>query len=239
MLRQTAPSKLLQLGAKKLNISLSPDKIEKFLIYLEELKNWNKKINLTALRENDEIVIKHFLDSLSCYLVMEKIPDKLIDIGTGAGFPSIPLKIFLPKIKCTLIEAREKKIAFLLHLTKKLNLQNVTIIKARAEEVAKEEKRESFDLALGRAVARLNVLLEYALPYVKVGGYLIAQKGASIQGIKKAENALFLLGGKIRNIKYIKLPFLEQPRSLILIQKIKTTPFAYPRRVGIPQKRPL
>ena len=238
MLKQVSTSEFLKEGAKKFGISLSPEQIEKFLLYLEELKSWNKKINLTALRKDEEIVIKHFLDSLSCYLLMKKTPERLVDIGPGAGFPSLPLKILLPQIKCTLIEAREKKIVFLQHLIKKLNLHNVTLIKARAEEAAKGEKRESFDMAVGRAVARLNILLEYALPYLKIGGYLIAQKG-NIEKIEKAQNALSILGGRIVEVKNIKLPFLDQSRSLILIQKIRTTPSRYPRRPGIPQKRPL
>ena len=238
-MKHDTPSRLLQSGAEQLHISLLPDRIESFLIYLEELKNWNKKVNLTALHGDEEIVVKHFLDSLSCSLAMKKVPDSLIDIGTGAGFPSIPLKILLPQIKCTLIEATEKKIVFLEHLIKKLNLKNVMLLKARAEELAKGEKRESFDLALGRAVAPLNTFLEYALPYVKVGGYVIAQKGARAGAIDNADNALSVLGGRVVGIKHLRLPFLNHPRTLILICKIKSTPEKYPRRPGIPQKRPL
>ena len=239
MLTKYPPSKLLELGAKKLGIFIPPGKIEKFLIYLEELKLWNKKINLTSLKDDEKIVIKHFLDSLSCFIVLKNIPHRLVDVGTGAGFPSVPLKILLPEIKCTLIEAKKKKTFFLEHLIKKLNLEDITIINARAEEMAKGKERESFDLALGRAVAKLNILLEYALAYVKVGGYLIAQRGRYEKELKGAENALLVLGAKVVEIKDIQLPFIDEPRSLILIQKIKNTPFKYPRRVGIPQKRPL
>jgi len=239
MLAADTPAKLLEIGAERLGILLSSGKIEKFLIYLEELKSWSKKVNLTALKKDENIVIKHFLDSLSCYLAMKSIPERLVDIGTGAGFPSLPLKILLPDIKCTLIEVKGKKTDFLCHLIRKLNMQDVTIVKARAEEMARGGNRESFDLAVGRAVAKFNILLEYALPYVKVGGYLIAHKGKDKKEIKDAKNALLVLGGKIEDIKQIKLPFLDQTRNLVLVQKVKNTPLKYPRRVGIPKKRPL
>ncbi|MBE0479058.1 16S rRNA (guanine(527)-N(7))-methyltransferase RsmG [Candidatus Aerophobetes bacterium] len=239
MLTEYPPSRLLELGAKKLGITIAPEKIEKFLIYLEELKLWNRKINLTSLKSDEEILIKHFLDSLSCSILWKKTPHRLIDIGTGAGFPSLPLKILLPEIKCTLIEAKKKKTVFLEHLIKKLNLEDIRIINARAEDMAREEERESFDLALSRAVAKLNILLEYALVYVKLGGYLIAQKGKDAKEIEEAKNALSILGGQIVEVKHINLPFLNEHRSLILIKKVKSTPLAYPRRTGIPQKRPL
>jgi len=212
MLAADTPAKLLEIGAERLGILLSSGKIEKFLIYLEELKSWSKKVNLTALKKDENIVIKHFLDSL---------------------------KILLPDIKCTLIEVKGKKTDFLCHLIRKLNMQDVTIVKARAEEMARGGNRESFDLAVGRAVAKFNILLEYALPYVKVGGYLIAHKGKDKKEIKDAKNALLVLGGKIEDIKQIKLPFLDQTRNLVLVQKVKNTPLKYPRRVGIPKKRPL
>lgn len=236
MLTPDTPSRLLELGANKLGISLSGEKIEKFLIYMEELKSWNQRANLTAIKRDQEIVIKHFLDSLSCYLAMKDIPGRLVDIGTGAGFPSLPLKILLPGIKCTLIEAKKKRTNFLHHLIKKLNIENVAVVKSRAEEIARGKNRESFDLAVGRAVAKLNIFLECALPYVRVEGYLIAHKG---EDVEEAKNALSILGGKIMDVKHIKLPFFNHPRSLILIQKIKSTPLKYPRRPGIPQKRPL
>jgi 16S rRNA (guanine527-N7)-methyltransferase len=237
--RQSTSLKLLKEGGEKLGISLSSWQIKKFTLYLEELKIWNKKINLTALKSDEEIVIKHFLDSLSLSLVIHQPPENLVDIGPGAGFPSLPLKIFLPRIECTLIESSGKKVKFLQHLVKKLNLEGVTLIKARAEEVARGNLRESFDLAVGRAVAKLNVLLEYTLPYLKAGGYLVAQRGKTLQEIELAEGALSILGGEIREVKWLSLPFSGEPRSLILIQKVRPTPLKYPRRPGIPGKRPL
>jgi len=237
--RQSTPSELLKRGGEELGISLSSWQIKKFTIYLEELKIWNRKINLTALKSDEEIVVKHFLDSLSLSLVVHQKPENLVDIGPGAGFPSLPLKIFLPRMQCTLIESSGKKAKFLQHLIKKLDLQNVTLIKARAEEVARGNLRESFDLAVGRAVAKLNVLLEYTLPYVKVGGYLVAQKGETLREIELAQRALLILGGRIIKVKWLNLPFSGEFRSLILIQKVKSTPLKYPRRPGIPGKRPL
>ena len=239
MAKENILSELLREGAEKIGIFLSSEKIEKFFIYLEQLKLWNEKVNLTAIKRDKEIIVKHFLDSLTCYLIMDKDATNLVDIGSGAGFPSLPLKILLPEIKCTLIEARKKKVTFLHHLVRKLELKNVTLINGRAEEIARGEKRESFDVAVGRAVAGLNVLAEYALPYVKVGGCFIVQKGSQVKQLKKARNAFLLLGGRVERIKKINLPFLNQERNLILVRKAGPTPLKYPRRPGIPEKNPL
>jgi len=207
---------ILKKGAEEIGVFLSQEKIEKFLIYLEELKRWNKKINLTALEEDKKIIVKHFLDSLTLCSVMNKIPQEVVDIGPGAGFPSLPLKIVLPQIKCTLVEARKKKVDFLHHIVEKLCLKGVVLINKRAEEFAREkEARGRFDVAVARAVAKLNILLEYTL------------------------RALSILGGEVERIKKIKLPFFDIPRSLVVIRKIKETPSGYPRRPGIPAKRPL
>ncbi|MBC7188908.1 16S rRNA (guanine(527)-N(7))-methyltransferase RsmG [Candidatus Aerophobetes bacterium] len=230
---------MLKQGVAELGISLTFPQVEKFLIYLEELKKWNKKFNLTSITEDKDIIVKHFIDSLSCLLVMEKRQESLVDIGAGAGFPSIPLKIAVPHIRCTLIEARKKKALFLNHLVKKLSFEDVRIINKRAEEVAHEKERESYDVAVGRAVAPFNVLLEYAIPLLKVGGILIAQKGKNKEDIKKAENALKILGAEIKKVEKITLPILNLPRKLIVVQKTASTPSGYPRRPGIPQKRPL
>lgn len=239
MLNTYSLPELLKTGAEQLGIFISPHKINKFITYLEELKLWNKKLNLTSLVDDKKIIIKHFLDSLSCFLVFKRLPEQLVDIGTGAGFPSLPLKILLPEITCTLIEVTRKKADFLEHLLKKLELTGVTIINARAEDRARGNLRESFDVALGRAVAKLNVLLEYALAYVKVDGYLVAQSGEWEVKTKEAEKALLIMGGKVAEVKTIQLPFTDEHRSLILIQKTKNTPLKYPRRAGMPQKKPL
>ncbi|MCD6406308.1 16S rRNA (guanine(527)-N(7))-methyltransferase RsmG [Candidatus Aerophobetes bacterium] len=232
---------ILKKGAEEVGVFLSQEKIEKFLIYLEELKRWNKKINLTALEEDKEIIVKHFLDSLTLCSVMNKIPQEVVDIGPGAGFPSLPLKIVLPQIKCTLVEARKKKVDFLHHIVEKLCLKGVVLINKRAEEFAREkEARGRFDVAVARAVAKLNILLEYTLPYLKIGGYLISQKGRYPEKeVEEAKRALSILGGEVERIKKIKLPFFDIPRSLVVIRKIKETPSGYPRRPGIPAKRPL
>lgn len=230
---------LLKEGAKKFGIYLTSNQLQKFFIYLKELKVWNKRFNLTAIKDDKQIVIKHFLDSLSLRLVMKNYPRNLVDIGPGAGFPSIPLKIAFPDIKCSLIESSSKKVDFLLYLKERLNLKQIEIIKERAERIARGEKRESFECAVARAVARLNVLLEYSLPFVKTGGYFIAQKGPDTREIKTAQNALLVLGGELAKIRHLELPFSEESRCLILIQKVKSTPLKYPRRPGIPKKRPL
>lgn len=230
---------ILTKGTKQLGISLSQSQVKKFITYLEDLKTWNEKFNLTALKTDREIVIKHFLDSLTLCQLFYQIPKNLVDIGPGAGFPSLPIKIYLPDVKCTLIEANGKKIGFLEYIIQRLNLKEVFLIKARAEEMARGDLRERFDLAVGRGVAKLNVLLEYTLPYVKIGGCMIAQKGRNLQEINEAKKALSLLGGKITQIRSLKLPFSDEHRNLILIKKVKSTPLSYPRRPGIPKKRPL
>lgn len=229
----------MQEGARQFGIVLSGEKVEKFLAYLKELKSWNEKINLTGIRDEREILIKHFLDSLSIFQVTDENFQKLVDIGPGAGFPSLPLKLSVPSIQCTLIESNKKKTDFLQHIVRYLDLQNVRVIRARAERVAKGEERENFDYAVGRAVAKLNVLLEYTLPFLKIGGYFIAQKGPDIREVEQIQEALSILGGEIIEVRHFKLPFSGSPRSLIVIKKVKLAPSKYPRRPGIPQKRPL
>lgn len=223
-----------------------------FQTYSSELIAWNRQTNLTRIIEPEEIVIKHFLDSLSVYQALPGIPTSgdahssnftfsMVDVGSGAGFPGLPLKIALPNIQLTLLEATAKKTTFLQHVVELLRLTGVTVLTARAEEVGHHAAhREQYDVALARAVSALPVLAEYTLPLVKVGGVVIAQKGPNLTGeIETAANALATLGGTISQILPVEIPGLEEVRHLVIIQKIEPTPQRYPRRPGVPAKRPL
>ena len=204
-----------------------------FNLYLQELLEWNKKFNLTAITDPEEVRRKHFEDSLTLLQTIQLTDQSLIDIGAGAGFPGIPLKIACPEIKLTLLEATRKKADFLKHIVSVLNLNNTEVIWGRAEEIAKE-KRESFDIAVSRAVAKLNTLCEYCLPFIKVGGIFIAYKEENVEEeVEDAKVAISTLGGSVREIK--KLP----QRSLVIIDKVKPTPPQFPRRPGMAKKRPL
>lgn len=224
---------------KQANITLSDTQINQFVQYYELLTETNKVMNLTALTEPKDVAVKHFIDSLFAYdPAMHNAT--MADVGTGAGFPGVPLKIFDPTIKLTLLDSLAKRLKFLDTLTTELGLQNVTTVHARAEDAGKDKNlREQFDFVTARAVARLNVLAEFCLPLVKVGGKFIAMKGDAQDEIAEAENAIKLLGGKIIEIKNIKLPNLDDKRTLVIIEKIKTTPNKYPRKAGTATKEPL
>ena len=212
---------------------------DQFQIYLNELLNWNKKVNLTTITDPEEIRLKHFTDSLALLETLPLTNQTVVDIGSGAGFPGIPLKIACPEIKLTLIEARQKKVEFLKHLVKILQLKEVEIIWDRAEQVAKT-KRECFDLAVARAIAKLNVLSEYCLPLVKINGLFVAYKEQEIEEeAKQAESAFGLLGGKLKEIKKYKLGNSDIFRSLVIVKKISPTPKKFPRRPGMAKKKPL
>ncbi len=207
-----------------------------FSTYKRELLLWNEKFNLTAITNESDIDEKHFEDSLSLISVLPEDAHTLIDIGSGAGFPGIPLGIALPKTKVTLLEATNKKCTFLEHIVSTLGLQNVEVVSARAEEAGRhQDMREKFDVATGRAVAALPVLLEYALPLLKTGGLLIAQKDSSKEDFKEAENALETLGGKIESIQKTG----SGERVFVLVRKLKPTPSDFPRLPGTPSKKPL
>lgn len=233
---------ILEKGVAELGIRLDEEQKSQFALYLQELKEWNKKINLTAIKDDRGIIVKHFLDSLSC-LKAEKIKrgSFLVDLGSGAGFPGLPLKIVSPSLQVTLVESSKKKIQFLSWTIKKLGLMDVVVVCERAEEFGRKElARESCDLVVARAVAPLSILAEYALPLLKIGGYFIAQKSkVSKEEVTQAESAIQILGGQIEKIMPTKVPFLEAVRHLVLIKKIHFTPVKYPRRVGVPLKRPL
>ena len=235
----------LILGAKKLGLPLNPRQVEQFHIYYQELITWNERINLTAITDYEEVQIKHFLDSLTVTLALKQPIGgeglRLIDVGAGAGLPGIPLKILLPAIKLTLLEATAKKAAFLQHLRHKLGLDDVEIVVGRAEDVAHETQyREKFDIVLSRAVASLPTLAELTLPFCAIGGSFVAQKKGTIDlEISQATRAIDLLGGKLREAKRINLEEFTDERWLITIDKVLPTPQPYPRRPGIPAKRPL
>lgn len=225
-----------------IGIHLSQRQVAAFQRYENELLEWNAKYNLTAIRDPEGIRSKHFLDSLTCLLAWRERPPKtLIDIGTGAGFPGIPLKIVCPRLKLTLVDSVGKKLDFCRHVVETLDLEDVTCIQARAEEIGlKEEHRERYDWAVARAVANLPVLVEYLLPLVRVGGAALAQKGASgPQEAHSAQNAIRLLGGHLRQIIPVLLPGVVEERFLVVIDKTGATPPGYPRRVGLPAKRPI
>jgi 16S rRNA (guanine527-N7)-methyltransferase len=223
-------------------IHLTQSQLDCFIYYMDELMVWNTIHNLTAIRDKEKIVIKHFLDSLSCYPgIREKSPKKMIDIGTGAGFPGIPLKILFPQMELTLVESVGKKANFCEHIVNNLNLSGVTVIKSRAEELGQSKQhREQYDWAVARAVASMPVLMEYLLPFVKVNGVVLAQKGETGPAeVQSAEKAIRVLGGHIRQLQKVVLPGVAEERYLIYIDKVASTPPQYPRRTGIPTKTPL
>lgn len=224
------------------NLRLTEKQIAALKTYERELLEWNQKFNLTALRDSESIRVKHFLDSLSCSLAWKSSPPrKMIDVGTGAGFPGVPLKIVCPSMRLTLVESVGKKAAFCRHIVETLELEDVTVIHARAEELGQQaEHREAYDWAVARAVANLNVLSEYLLPLVKVGGTALAQKGESGPAeAQAAERAMRLLGGKLKQLIEVHLPGVADDRYLVLIEKHAATPPKYPRKPGMAAKAPL
>jgi 16S rRNA (guanine527-N7)-methyltransferase len=222
--------------------AITETELQAFRVYEDELCEWNKKINLTAIRDRDEIQVKHFLDSLTCMTSLGGIDDlRLIDVGTGGGFPGLPIKICCPNLKLTLVDSVGKKLDFCRHLISKLNLQKVEMVQSRAEDLGQNlDYREKYDRAVSRAVASLPVLLEYLLPLLIVGGKAVIQKGENgpIE-LEDSTKALIVLGGKLEAIQSVRLPGVEDARYLITIQKISKTPPQYPRRVGIPSRKPL
>lgn len=217
---------------------IAEEQMQKFFSYMELLLEWNQKMNLTAITDPKEIILKHFIDSMtiSPYIEEEK---KVIDVGTGAGFPGIPLAIICPNTSFTLIDALNKRISFLKEVVTKLQLSNVVVEHARAEDFAKEN-REKYDIATSRAVANLPVLLEYLLPFVKKEGKCICMKGPNIQEeLDEAKKAITVLGGELEKVDYFHLMDTEIERNNVVIKKIKNTPLQYPRKSGIPSKNPI
>ncbi|MCA2002145.1 MAG: 16S rRNA (guanine(527)-N(7))-methyltransferase RsmG [Chloroflexi bacterium] len=224
------------------NVHLTGRHILALAAYERELLEWNQKFNLTAIRDAESIRVKHFLDSFSCVLAWKAVPpQRLIDVGTGAGFPGIPLKILYPSMQLTLVESVGKKAKFCQHIVDTLGLEHVTVVHARAEDLGqKAEHREGYDWAVARAVANLNALCECLLPLVKVGGTALAQKGESGPAeAQSAEKAMKLLGGKLRKLIPVNLPGVADDRYLLLMDKVAATPPKYPRAAGMATKTPL
>lgn len=231
----------LKTGAERLGITLDDIKLRQFEGYMTILLDWNERINLTAITEKDEIISKHFLDSVTL-LCSEKLKDPvtLIDIGAGAGFPSIPVKIARPDLKVTMLDSLNKRIDFLNEVISRLELKDIRAIHSRAEDGARTQLRESFDIATARAVADLAVLAEYALPFVKVDGYFIAMKGtAPEEEINSAKPAIKAMGGKIEAVKEIFIEEGQLEHTLVIIKKTEKTPSKYPRKAGKPSKDPI
>ena len=224
------------------NVYLTGRQVIALTTYERELIEWNQKFNLTAIRDVAGIRTKHFLDSFSCVLAWKANPPaNLIDIGTGAGFPGIPLKIIYPNTKVTLLESVGKKAMFCQHIISLLSLEGIEVVNARAENIGQmPEHREQYEWGIARAVANMRVLSEYLLPLVQVGGTMLAQKGESGPAeVHAAENAIKLLGGQVRQLIPVTLPGVVEERHLVLLDKVAATPPGYPRKPGIPSKKPL
>ena len=235
-------AEILKKAAEEYGISLSETQLRQFDRYQELLVEWNQKMNLTALTEPKDVAIKHMIDSVSIY--DEKWFSEgmsVIDVGTGAGFPGLPLKILCPSLKVTLLDSLNKRVKFLETVVSELGLSDIVCVHARAEEAARQKQyREKFDAVVSRAVARLPILAEYDLPFVRVGGFFAAMKGAKYEEeAEEAKKAVKLLGGGEPVLREIKLPGLEGKRGIIYIRKEKKTPSVYPRKAGTPEKNPI
>ncbi len=239
-------AQLLKEGTLNYGRELNEQQVSQFGTYMELLKEWNKKINLTAIEDDKEIIIKHFIDSMSIlpYINNEKL--KLIDIGTGAGFPGIPLKIANPQLEVTLLDSLDKRIKFLneiintTNISGKTEISEIKAVHGRAEDLGlNPQYREKYDIAVARAVANLPVLLEYCLPFVKINGIFIAMKGSNTEELNNSSKALDILGGKIEKIEKFDLPATNIERNVIIVRKFRQTPTKYPRKAGKPSKEPL
>lgn len=232
----------LEVWAREIGLVLSPSQLEQFTAYERLLVTWNERISLTSIRLPRDIQIRHFFDSLTCAAVTGPLDGRsLIDVGSGAGFPGLPLKIIFPTLKLTLVDSVAKKARFLEEVVGELGLSDVTVIAERAEVVGQDNLyREQFDWAVARAVAELRILVELLLPLCRVGGHALAQKGESAAAeAQTAATAITALGGGEPQITSVLLPEVEQIHYLIVVDKVQTTPSRYPRRSGIPAKRPL
>ncbi len=233
---------LQQAAQKLLGLQLTVSQVRAFRVYARELEEWNRRMNLTAITDPADVEMRHFLDSLSCLLARRPGPGcRVMDVGTGAGFPGIPLKIVCPGIKLTLVEATEKKTVFLRHIVETLQLEGVAVLSERAETLGQaSDHRERYDWVLARAVAEMRTLAEYLLPLCRIGGRCIAQKGeGALQEVAGAQHAIHLLGGRIAQITSVELPTIVETRYLVDLEKVAATPPKYPRRPGIPSKRPI
>ncbi len=232
---------LLATGAREFDLDLSPAQLDQFARYADLLVDWNLRFNLTSIVDPRDIVIKHFLDSLSAIRSLPPGPLRLIDVGAGAGLPGLPIKLVRPEISLTLLEATRKKCDFLQAVIADLQLSAVQVINARAEAAGRlPEHRERYDIAMARAVAEMPTLIEYLLPLVRVGGLAVAQKSKEAEKeTQRATAAITTLGGRLREVLPVVVPALNESRYLVIIKKIAGTPEKYPRRTGVPAKKPL
>ena len=233
---------LMSKSAEDVGLQLSKEQYDEFLIYMKLLQEWNEKINLTAIVEDEEVIKKHFIDSIKAFKRDElKNAKNLIDVGTGAGFPGLPIAIMKDDIKVTLLDSLNKRINFLNTVISNLGLSNVTTIHSRAEDGARDNKlREKFDIATSRAVANMSVLSEFCLPYVKIGGHFIALKGPSVdQEIKESEGAIKILGGDLVDICEVNIEDTELRHNLVVVKKVAVCSKVYPRKAGSITKNPL
>lgn len=231
--------KLIIKKGKEINIELDEDKSVMFYTYMNMLVEWNEKINLTSITEPNDVILKHFIDSLTAYKHLKNA--SVIDVGTGAGFPGIPLKILDEDVEITLLDSLNKRINFLNEVIDKLGLENIKTIHGRVEEVARnKEYREGFDIAVSRAVAPLNVLLEYMIPLIKVGGKCVCMKGSNVEEeIKQSANALKRLNAEIEIVESFELPGTDMKRNIVVVKKLGKTDKVFPRKAGTPSKKPL
>lgn len=228
----------LQQGARILNLTLSGEQTDLFVRYYNLLIAGNRQVNLTHIIDAKDVALKHFIDSLTCTSVVDFSEEKsIVDVGSGAGFPGIPLKIIFPQINLTMVDSQQKRVNFLRWVTQELSLSGIEIYHRRAEEFGRGESfRENYDMCVSRAVAGLQVLGEFCLPLVKVGGFFIALKGPDMETeINEAEKGIRILGGKVKSLHKLKLPVTGDGRSIVVIEKVENTPSKYPRRTGIPR----
>lgn len=232
----------LEEGSNQFGVSLDNNQINQFFCYKDLIIEWNKKMNLTAITEEKEIIIKHFLDSISIGQSLDFTSvNNIIDIGTGAGFPGIPIKIAYPNLKITLLDSLNKRIDFLKKVVSQLSLKDVKCVHGRAEELGQnKDYRKSYDICVSRAVAHLSVLAEYTLPFLKVGGTFISMKSINVEEeINDSTKAIDVLGGEIIDIKDTMIPFSDINHRIILIKKVRPTPTKFPRKPGKPSKNPI
>lgn len=232
----------LKSGANSYGLELNDTQINQFMRYLELLREWNEKINLTAITDPEEIITKHFLDSMSVFSTPYiKEGTSVIDVGTGAGFPGLVMKIAKPEIKLTLLDSLAKRLNFLQTVCDDTDICNVNFVHSRAEDGGvSSQHREKYDVAIARAVANMSTLSEYLLPFVKTGGYFIAMKGPlADEELENAKNAIAVLGGKIETVAEVKVPFTDLHHRIVVVKKVKPCPKGYPRKAGTPAKKPL
>jgi len=236
------PAPALIDGARALGLTLSSDQVDQFSRYAAELIDWNRRVNLTAISDPLEIVHKHFLDSLSVITACDlQAADRIIDVGSGAGFPGLPIRIARPDVRLALLEAARKKCDFLRHIVAALGLSDVAIVNARAEDAGRDPAhREQYHVAVARAVSDMATLVEYMLPFVRIGGRVAAQKSGEVETeVERASAAVAALGGRIQRIVPVNVPGLNETRAIVIVEKIAPTPGKYPRRAGAPAKRPI